>query len=514
MPRTVFAPSYFNRFAIIDLGTNSVRFDVHELEGRNTRTLYREKLMVRLGQDVFESGRLAPMAKTRTLQAYRSFAEKCRALHAKRVFAYATSAIRDAKDGPRFLDILKKDTGIVTEVMPGREEARLISLGIRTGEKDLPERYALVDIGGGSTEISVYQGNRCLFSHSYPLGTARLQQTHLDGARPSEAKLILLRNEIRRVFDAGPTLPAAPRTIGSSGTVRTLIRMARKAEKGKSGRWIRSRLITALMKNITRCSLVELKRVPGMDPRRADMILAGGVLFEECLLALNSKTCALTEITLRDGIRFEVVGKMLASRSPVKSCSSPSAWDPMLLLPLSERFHCEPQHIRRIEGAACSFFDTLASVHRLGRSWRNLIRAASVARDIGEWVNLAQHDRHSAYLLRAVSPPTIPPGDCEIIAELCLYHEAREVRRSELPATWSAKKTSDFVKAVSILRLADAFDSRRTARVLFHSVRKSGRKISIALRRGGVHELDLLWLESKKRLFEEVFNREITFVLN
>jgi len=148
------------RLAVIDLGTNSIRFDVHEISSNRKglvqhRRLYREKTMVRLGQDLFLAGKFSTEGKRRTLEAVKSFKETMNALHVDKIVAFGTAAVRDASDGEAFLAEMESKSGIHFRAITGAEEAALIAKGILYFDKTPNETYALIDIGGGSTEVSI-----------------------------------------------------------------------------------------------------------------------------------------------------------------------------------------------------------------------------------------------------------------------------------------------------------------------------------------------------------------------
>ncbi len=294
------------RVAIIDLGTNSVRFDVHEFRARRVyQTLHREKLMIRLGQGVFSDGRLDRRAVLRALSAFRRFKRVSEELEADKIVAFGTSALRDAADSGRFIRMVRRETGIELRVISGSEEARLIALGVLANDPEKKGRFALVDIGGGSTEISICRGKKVLHSHSFPLGTARLQQLFLRRAPPSSKAIEALRSHIHSVLlevMRAEKWPKVDRIVGSSGTIRAISRMLRK-RSGKA--LIEREPLAELVARLSAMTHQQIAQVPGIEPKRVDMIVAGSILFEEVMAALGAKTARATEYSLRDGILEE-----------------------------------------------------------------------------------------------------------------------------------------------------------------------------------------------------------------
>src|SRR3954469_10895994 len=191
------------RLGVIDLGTNSVRFDVHQIgaDGELQR-LHRKKLMVRLGQGAFVSRKLDREAVGRTLDAFARFKRVATHLKTEKIIAFGTAALREVSDREQLIELIKRSTGIHLRVITGAEEAQLIALGILSNEKLTPSRVALVDIGGGSTEISICRGRKGLHSHSFPLGAARLQQLYLKRSPPNASSVVEMREHIRATLQS------------------------------------------------------------------------------------------------------------------------------------------------------------------------------------------------------------------------------------------------------------------------------------------------------------------------
>lgn len=190
------------RLAVIDLGTNSIRFDVHEISSNRKgmvqhRRLYREKTMVRLGQDLFLAGNLSSEGKRRTLEAVHSFKSTMDALHVDKIVAFGTAAVRDASDGQGFLKEIESKTGVHFRMITGAEEAALIAKGVLHFDRHPSGTYALIDIGGGSTEVSICKGKTILHSFSFNLGVAKLQQVFLKTQPPKKTKTKKEKSPIR-----------------------------------------------------------------------------------------------------------------------------------------------------------------------------------------------------------------------------------------------------------------------------------------------------------------------------
>jgi exopolyphosphatase / guanosine-5'-triphosphate,3'-diphosphate pyrophosphatase len=291
------------RLCLIDLGSNSVRYDAYELAQSTPQRLHREKRMVRLGDGVFESGTLDEQALLRTEAALTDFATLNRHYHVTRVVAVATAALRSAQDAQAHKR-LEKALGAPLQVLSGDEEATLIAEGVLGLESQLPAGpFVLIDIGGGSTELNLVQDRQRIEGGSLDLGANRLQQTFLKSMPPAKGGVAALRaycQEALSHFRKSRQWPAVKELVGSSGSIRALRRIAKAA--GHKDQPFTLHFVQGLNQRLQDFDRVALQHVPGMDERRVDLFLAGSLLLEEALLALEAQKVRVSEASLRDGL--------------------------------------------------------------------------------------------------------------------------------------------------------------------------------------------------------------------
>ncbi len=290
------------RIGVIDLGTNSVRFDIHEwVRPGVLKCFYRKKVMVRLGQDVFKRSNLQPEAMQRTEEAISQFVNVCVRLKVASITGAATSAVRDAKNGKAFVQKLKQKTGVDLKVITGKEEANLILQGIRSFEPLATGVFAFVDIGGGSTEIGVADKKDIYHLDSYPLGAARFSQM-IDRYPASPNELFEIRREIRKILGQKVGFkdwPKIENILGASGTVKALVKIMKALGHGRK---IGRKELGDLVSDMSRMSTDELKKIPGMEDRRLDLILPGAIVLEEAMDFLGAKRVFRTKYALREGL--------------------------------------------------------------------------------------------------------------------------------------------------------------------------------------------------------------------
>lgn len=491
------------RIGIIDLGTNSVRFDVHQLgPSGKVRLLHREKIMVRLGQGVFLQGMLDPSAVQRTLHAFLRFKKVAAQYRASKVVAFGTSALREVSDRDSFVQEVRTRTGIDLRVISGSEEAQLIALGILSSGKVGKEKVALVDIGGGSTEISICAGRKVLHSHSFNLGTARLQQLYLKRSPPAASSVDELREYIRGTLSGvmiSQRWPRVTKVIGSSGTVRALAKLI----TGSDDKAFAREKLNALVKKMSGMNTTELLGISGMEAKRVDMILAGAILFDECLRALGAASAEPTELSLRDGI-LEEEKRIFGQRE-----QSHLALHIPDLFEKARAFGQDPEHLRRVAALGETLFDALRRLHRLESPWRVYLIAAIILRNTGEAINIARHEQHSWYIVMNAELPAADFWETELIAELCRLHEGSKQEPKSGGFADNRSRHAAFQKLLAILRTVDALDTGPETVLKLRRVQLHPRQVRLVYSGKNLTGLESINIEKRAPFFEKVFKRAL-----
>ncbi len=463
------------KFGLIDLGTNSVRFDAHSIhETGETHLIHREKLMVRLGENVFLKHRLDRSAIHRTLLALGSFRATANALGLERIVAFATSAVRDARDGDRFCERVRSDLGIPLQVISGKEEAGLIAAGILSNRADKGKDFSLVDIGGGSMEVSQCEGGKVVRSHSFPLGVARLQQVHLKTSPPSARNLEATREHIQAILS--PVLkdwPPTKRILGSSGTVRALTRVAKR-----KGTKLTLDGLSSLVTRIAPLTPDEIEWIPGMDPKRRDLILAGSLVLEECMRHLNARRVLATKYSLRDGMLQKILSELPQTRVPNPLDAARE---------LAEKLSLPTERL----GMALFLFSKLQAIHGLTSVWRERLALAFLFQDAGHRISAEQGRRHSAYIVRNADL-YLKESEQEEVALLCL-------------------RASGEIKARWLLHLFHVLEPIASLAESIH-IKQTNGALSILLPNHPSRELVHLRSTSCREECLEIFKRKLEFL--
>ncbi|MFF8379878.1 exopolyphosphatase [Streptomyces sp. NPDC015661] len=301
------------RVAGIDCGTNSIRLlvaDIHPETG-DLIELDRRMTIVRLGQGVDKTGRLAPEALERTFAACRAYAEVIKELGAEKVRFVATSASRDAENRQDFVNGVVEILGVEPEVITGDQEAEFSFTGA-TGELHGDDRRLVVDIGGGSTEFVV--GNKHVeAARSVDIGCVRLTERHVRHDPPTAEEVAAIRADVRTALDlAAETVPidAAETLVGLAGSVTTVAAIALGLPEYDSEKVHHSRISAEQVAEVTERLLAsthdERAAIPVIHPGRVDVIIAGALVLREIVERVGAREVVVSEHDILDGIALSV----------------------------------------------------------------------------------------------------------------------------------------------------------------------------------------------------------------
>lgn len=481
--------------AAIDVGTNAVRLEIaRALPDGGIETLHQERDPIRPGEGVFLDGRMPAHVEERLTTTLRRYAALCRRWHA-RVRAVATSAIREAKNGPDIVKRVRAAAGVELEVVSGREEARLICAGVLRGRE--PDAPALVvDIGGGSTEVAAARGETPTELWSVPLGAVRLTQILGTRGRVSAQRLSALRAYAAEAFREA--IPRAPgrvrRALGSSGTIGAVVAFA--ADEGR--RATRAE-VTRAVHDLAEMSLEA--RVREFDVRRAEIVVAGAAILEAAMRHLGLGSVVAVESGLRDGLLVELA----RSNGAAPDRSSTEA-----LVELGRRFGFDEGHARQVARLALELHDRLAPVHRLPPRTRKVLEAAALLHDVGHAVSVHAHHKHTYYLVANADLPGFSDRERELVALVARYHRRTAPSRGRADLKdLSSSELGALRKLVALLRVADALDRSHHQHVRRLATSTRDRTIRIVIGARGPLDLELWDAEREAALFRRVFGRRL-----
>ena len=483
--------------AAIDVGTNAVRLKLgRPLPDGSLETLHEERDPVRPGEGVFRGGSIKREVADRLLATLRRYAALCRRHHAT-VRAVATSALREAKNAPEILRRIRREAGLDLEVVSGKEEARLICLGVLAG-KPPNTKSLLIDIGGGSTEIATAQGERPTALWTLAIGAVRLGELFEIDRKLGGKKLRVMREYAAELV--GETLPSriagVPRSaLGSSGTIRAVVGFA--AAEGTAH--ATARQLTRAVEELVEMGPEERRR--RFEPRRADVIVPGAVILEALAHRLHLKSVTAVEGGVRDGVLVDLLRRRRAGDDHSLANAA---------IALGRRFYFDERHARQVAFLALELFDRMAELHGLPASARPMLEVAALLHDIGHAVNYQRHHKHTYYLIQNADLPGIADRQRELIARIARYHRRSAPEPTHALMQDLNRSEAQLVrKLATILRVADSLDRSHHQPVKRAQVTLRDGVVGVKL--GARVPLDLeLWdVAHEAPLFRRVFSKRL-----
>lgn len=469
--------------------------------------------MLRLGQDVFHYGVVTRDSIQRSLYVFERFSKRLKDLGVKEVRAVATSALRECKNRKKFIEEIRQKTGVNLSIISGEEEARIIAQGILENEKLPQKRFVLLDIGGGSSEVSLCTGKRVLKAESLKLGTARIQERFLKTHPPGLLELDSARLHIRKeILSKVSDWPETDLLIGSSGTLRTLAQMVPNT---------RVKSLKRVIKSFKSKTLPELLAIKGMEAKRADMMLGGALIAEDVIEVLGIKKFRATEFSLRDGLisverqkalKQKESGKNLGAMTGLESALMERATQYALsgLSDMDTQIETQQSYQRYLRSFTQSMMGKLDKLLRLSPEWKNRVLIAVSLRDVGERVSSHRHPIHSEYIVREGEWPGLRAEDRNEVAWLVRNHEEDKVSVSEIPK----KDRAHALRAHGLLRLIDVLDTGPHVRLEVKRAKIT--KASVQLKLAGKH---LTGFEQVahfpiREMFRRAFKKKLDFKLS
>lgn len=502
-------PEGFVRLAAIDIGTNSLRCIIVEVDTQgNFNVLDDEKAMVRLGEGLTDTGFISEAAKVRAIEALQRMKMICDSLNADIAAVVATSAVRKALNRNQFLRNIKEATGLEIDVISGVQEAELAGLSIHNNFAMDQQRYAMADIGGGSVEIVIATGRHAEKVISLEMGAVFLTEKFLRADPYAPQELNKLRKYIRKNLKKegiGEGLPLSC-LIGSGGTMTNIgsMVMAMRGEQYESvHRYevLHSEVIH-LLAMLTRKSHKERRQTPGLNPERADIIVAGMILTDEMM-----RRCRTNQLRINaQGIREGLILRSMQERGLLPEGQQLRGWrDSVLEFARSCRF--DEIHSTQVCRLTLKLFNALAPTYQLSKRHARLLEAAALLHDIGYFISYDRHHKHSYHLIRHANLFGFTPRERELIANLARYHRKARPKKSHDNFVHLNFADQQLVRRLGgILRLADGLDRRRNGQVVDIECRLQEGIFALKIIGHGDLSVEQYGARSKGDLFEAAFD--------
>src|ERR1700733_3564524 len=468
-------------FAAVDIGSNSCRLKIATVQQHRLKTLHEDREVTRLGESVFQTGVISPEAMAATIRALKRFHKAVQLHVVDKVRVVATSAMRDARNAAAFTEWVKSTTGWHVEVISGLEEGRLIHLGVVTHEVGARGRCLLIDLGGGSCEVTLSDGGRIKTMVTMPLGAVRLQEEFLPSDPPAKEDVARLKQFIDRELRRAEKKIGVPRiglVIATSGTAAALAEASGHVRRGRVGkktlakkRVERVGVMTAdtpdvrkLADRLAKMTNAEREAVPGIGPRRSEIIVGGAQVYASLLERMRLKGFRYSPLGLRDGMLAQMLGEV-DLRASVHQKIEDERWAGVL--ELCQRYGIDQHKAEPVRQHVVELFDGLKLVHELPEEYKLWLESAAMMQDAGKFMNHQGHYRHTQYIIANSEIFGFSPEQRLIVSALARYMGKSRPEPLDRPMRWiPVDEHVHVTRAVVLLRLAVALNQDRASAVL------------------------------------------------
>jgi exopolyphosphatase/guanosine-5'-triphosphate,3'-diphosphate pyrophosphatase len=512
------------RLAVLDVGSNTVHLVVVDSQPDGTFTpIARERETLRLAEAALPAMLLPEEAVERLTATVARMRDVADELRADALVGFATSAIREARNGVEALRRVREATGVAVAVLPGAQEARLTYLAARHWTAFSARRLLVVDIGGGSLEVAAGEGTRPFIAESLPLGATRLSRrfARTDPADPDD--LIALRvhalallgplaeriradeyevvcatsktfRNLGQIARAMPEAPTPPHTFGFAGV------------DGQTAPVLTREALDVVTGYLAGTTARQRSRLVGLDGLRAGNVVAGSQVAALVMQAFGLNQLVLAPWALREGVILEELSHR--NHGPPEPPDSPRRRQ--AVLDFARRHAWDEAHCRRVTALALSLFDQTTVLHQLGPAERGLLEVAGLLHDVGYAVSQSAHHKHSLYLIRNADLDGFTPRERDLLANIARYH--RKALPADRHTDYMALDDADRTlvrRLAALLRLADGLDADHFQVIEAATLVDQDGDLRLELRARDTPDLDMWVAEGNGDLFELEFGRRV-----
>jgi exopolyphosphatase / guanosine-5'-triphosphate,3'-diphosphate pyrophosphatase len=495
------------RIAIIDVGSNTAKLIALEYRAAHSwRQLDELRAVVRLSSGLEEGGSLRPRPFARGLAALRTFASYAAAIGADDVVATATSAVRDARNGPDFVAAAGA-LGIELQVLDGAEEARIGALAVANG---LGVRDAVsLDLGGGSFQLAEIVGRCWSRGASWPMGAVRAHERFLRGDPPKPKSIKALRSATRAAVVAWRSDGPPPVFVGLGGTVRNLANVHQKRVGYPLDLLHGYRLpvdaLAVLAEDLVGMDVARRADLPGLNRDRADIIAAGATVVAEVAASLGVGELLVSGQGLREGMFYP----FLLPDAPGHLLDDVRTFG---VLNLMRQYHDDPAHNAHVRALALALFDGLRPWHPFGEAERELLGHAAWVHDIGMAVDYYRHEHHGQALALGRALPGFDHREQVLLALLVRYHRKGSPGVDGFGSLLGPGDGERLRLLAGVLRLAEYLERGKAQRVTGVEVRAEGDGIVVWARSEGDVHLEVEAANLRRDLLMQALGRPLTVV--
>jgi exopolyphosphatase/guanosine-5'-triphosphate,3'-diphosphate pyrophosphatase len=503
------SPGFPLRVGVVDMGSNAIRFVVADFIAPTTWTaLVSERVPVRLADRVSETGLLSEEAMDAAVAVMARFRDALAERDVRHYRAVATSAVRESGNRRALVKLVRERTGLRLEVISGAEEARLVHQAARTRVPMGNSLWLMADLGGGSLEIAIVDGEGIKTLESFAIGTVRLLEEFRSATGGAYRIRRLLDEYVAGLrFDSFGERPQLAGYIATGGNIDDLARVA-GASPDDDGVYLLD--LDDLKKAIETLSGMTIEeRIEEFELRenRADVIVPAAMIYARLAERFGVSRIHVPNVGVKEGAMIDLVDDVTGGEGHGKRRVREVVAGAVAL---GRRFHFEERHGVHVARLSELLFDALAEDHDLDERDREILVAAAILHDIGQRIAYKRHHNHSYYLISESELPGLDLDEVELVANVARYHRRADPSTKHPPFEGLSEEDQERVTKLSaILRVADAFDREHVQNVRDLAIELDDEHMEIELEGEGDFELERWALERKKGLFEKTFGLEI-----
>lgn len=499
------------RYGAIDIGSNSIRMLAAEVRpGPSVETIVAERQVIRLGESVFRDGRLSAASLDSVCSLLSRWADLLHGLDIAALRVVATSAVRDASNREEFSRRASAAIRAPVEVISGLEEARLIHLGVLARFPHPRDRILIIDVGGGSAEIIFSDRGERREAFSKPLGAVRLNEVFLKSDPPAPIELERLEQYIGEKLAPCMDRIGAGRfshAIGTSATAAAIAcaihRIPRAKRESADGRRVTIQQVRRLYKDAIRRDVEDRRKLPGVGPRRAEILIPGVAVFRRVLETFGIASMHYSAAGVRDGIVAD-----LASRGAGRERAMLDRDQRRTVEQMARKYGVSVHHARQVAALANRLFELLEPLHKLPPQAGPLLEAAAYLHDTGHFISNTSHHRHSAYIVANSGMPGFTDRERDLIAGLCRFHrKSMPGPKHEQYHSLPPQDQQTLLLLLPLLRLADSLDRSHSQKVDAVECTLRANSVLVHVQSAAGADLDLWAAERAGDCFRQVYGR-------